>query len=67
MLFPHPQRFHQYLANVAGALGVGLLFAYMGLNAASGCGQGGQCIELHDLWASDSMPQQVAQFPPSSR
>ncbi|HIJ63864.1 MAG TPA: hypothetical protein HPQ04_14325 [Rhodospirillaceae bacterium] len=60
MLFPTPQRLLHHFANAAGALLVGAMFAVVGLNAASGCGQtGGQCIGVHDLtqqpqWADRS-------------
>jgi len=48
----------QIFANACGALLVGLFFAVLGLNAASGCGdRGGQCIGLKDFVGQD---QQVA-------
>ncbi len=56
MLFIHPRSFAHHLANAACALAVGLVFAFVGLNAASGCGQpGGACIHLSDL--SPQAPQ----------
>lgn len=58
MLYPTPQRLLHHFANVAGALLVGAMFAVVGLNAASGCGQaGGQCIGVHDL----TQPPQLAE------
>lgn len=50
MIYPTSQRLPQFLANVGGALLVGLLFAVVGLNAASGCGESnGQCIGFKDF------------------
>ena len=50
MFYATPTRPAQFLANVAGALLIGLFFAVVGLNAASGCGQSaGQCIGLTDF------------------
>ena len=58
MLFPSPTRLLHHLANAAGALVVGAMFAAVGLNVASGCGQtGGQCIGIHDL----TQPPQLAE------
>jgi hypothetical protein len=57
MLYPTPTSLSQRLANIAGAALVGVLFAWIGLNVASGCGQrGGACIAPHDLVASVSLP-----------
>jgi hypothetical protein len=40
----------QIFANACGALLIGLFFAMVGLNAASGCGdRGGQCIGIKDF------------------
>lgn len=53
MLFPTPNRLLHHFANAAGALLVGAMFAAVGLNVASGCGQsGGQCIGIQDLTQS---------------
>jgi len=50
--------FRQIFANACGALLIGLFFAMVGLNAASGCGdRGGQCIGLKDFVGNS---QQVA-------
>lgn len=50
MLYPHPHSVFDHLANAASALLVGLVFAFVALNAASGCGQpGGACIAVKDL------------------
>lgn len=61
MLFPNAQSFAKHLGNAAGALLVGLFFAYIGLNAATGCGQGGQCVGLSDLRLPEQMPVQIAE------
>lgn len=63
MLFPHAKTFRQHLGNALGALLVGLLFAYIGLNAATGCGQGGQCVQLSDFSGRD-LPTQMADKAP---
>ena len=61
MLFPSPRTVGMHLANVFGVLLVGLFFAYIGLNAASGCGQGGgSCIVMKDLMSSGGQSQQLA-------
>ncbi|WP_146002795.1 hypothetical protein [Telmatospirillum siberiense] len=63
MLFPHPRTITGHLANGACALAIGCFFAFVGLNAASGCGQpGGACIHVHDLVGSPASPtvQQLA-------
>jgi hypothetical protein len=66
MLFPHPRSVFDHLANAACALLVGLFFAYIGLNVASGCGQtGGTCIEVRDLLRAPPSPQLAEQ--PSHR
>lgn len=58
MLFTQPRSLIDHLANVACALLVGGFFAFVGLNAASGCGQsGGACIGLHDLLSAPQGPQ----------
>lgn len=50
MLYAHPTRILHHLANAGLAVVVGLFFAYIGLNAASGCGQRpGQCISIGDF------------------
>ncbi len=60
MLFPHPSSVIHHLANTAGALLVGAVFAFVGLNAASGCGQsGGECIAVGDLLGAPP-PAQLA-------
>ena len=59
MFYPSPARPAQILANVAGAVLIGLFFAVVGLNVASGCGQAdGQCIGVKDF--TNSHPVQVA-------
>lgn len=62
MLYPHPRTIADHLANGACALVIGCFFAFVGLNAASGCGQqGGACIHVHDLLGSPaSQSQQLA-------
>ncbi len=58
MLYIHPHRFAHHLANAVCALFVGCVFAFVGLNAASGCGQpGGACIHLTDLAPRTADPQ----------
>lgn len=50
MLCSQPRTVFHHLLNTAGAVLVGAMFAYVGLNAASGCGQsGGECIAVKDL------------------
>ncbi len=50
MLYSHPRRPAQLVANIFGAVAIGLFFAVVGLNAASGCGEtNGQCIGVHDF------------------
>ncbi len=62
MLYPSPRTILQHLANMAGALFVGLFFAFIGLNAASGCGQsGGQCIQVKDLVSTPPAAEQLAE------
>jgi len=60
MLFPQAQSLGKHLSNAVGAILVGVMFAYIGLNAATGCGQGGQCVHLSDL-SGQQLPLQVAQ------
>ena len=56
MLFPRPHTLVSHLINGGGALVVGLLFAFIGLDVSSGCGQGGQCIAVTDLLPSIHIP-----------
>lgn len=50
MLYSHPQRPAHTVANIVGAVAVGLFFALVGLNAASGCGEThGQCLGVQDF------------------
>ncbi len=50
MFYPTPKRPMEMVANLGGALVIGLFFAVVGLNAASGCGQtDGQCIGVKDF------------------
>ena len=59
MFYPSPARPAQFLANVGGAIAIGLFFAVVGLNVASGCGQAeGQCIGVKDF--TNSTPTQFA-------
>ena len=59
MFYPRPARPAQFLANVGGAILIGLFFAVVGLNVASGCGQAeGQCIGIGDF--TNSHPTQLA-------
>jgi hypothetical protein len=59
MFYPSPARPAQFLANVGGAILIGLFFAVVGLNVASGCGQAeGQCIGPKDF--TNSHPPQLA-------
>lgn len=58
MLFPHPRTLTDHLANGVCALAIGCFFAFVGLNAASGCGQsGGACIHVQDLLGAPAAPQ----------
>ncbi len=62
MLYSAPRTVLHHLANMGGALFVGLFFAFVGLNAASGCGQaGGQCIAVKDLLHTPPAAEQLAQ------
>ena len=63
MLFCRPRNLTMHLCNAGGALLVGLLFAFVGLNAASGCGQGGQCIGLKDFVTAPPPAAQIASLP----
>ncbi len=59
MFYPRPAPPPQIPAPVAGAVMIGLFFAVIGLNVASGCGQrDGQCIGAKDF--SNSHPVQIA-------
>ena len=59
MFYRTPARPVEFLANVAGAVLIGLFFAVVGLNVASGCGQAdGQCIGVKDF--TNSHPVQIA-------
>ena len=50
MLYPSPHTLLGHCANGGSALLVGIAFALIGLNAASGCGQsGGSCIGIGDF------------------
>ena len=50
MFYRTPARPAQFLANVGGAVLIGLFFAVVGLNVASGCGQAdGACIGVKDF------------------
>jgi hypothetical protein len=60
MLFPSPRSVTKHLANFAACMAVGLLFAYIGLNVASGCGQGGECIGARDF-TSPPAPTRLVQ------
>jgi hypothetical protein len=56
MFYRSPARPAQFLANVGGAVMIGLFFAVIGLNAASGCGQtDGQCIGIKDFVPTQSV------------
>ena len=56
MFYRNPARPAQFLANIGGAVLIGLFFAVIGLNAASGCGQAdGQCIGLKDFTPSSNI------------
>jgi len=59
MFYPAPARPAHMVANVGGAILIGLFFAVVGLNVASGCGQAeGQCIAVKDF--TNSHPVQIA-------
>jgi hypothetical protein len=59
MFYPSPARPAHFIANLAGAVLIGLFFAVIGLNVASGCGQSdGQCIGAKDF--SNSHPVRLA-------
>ncbi len=49
MIYQHPTSLSARLANLTACVLVGLTFAVIGLNAATGCGQGGECIGWADL------------------
>ena len=60
MLYASPRRAKHYVLNVAGTLVVGAMFALIGLNAASGCGQrNGACIGPRDFVSSSSVETQA--------
>ncbi|OIQ84517.1 hypothetical protein GALL_336580 [mine drainage metagenome] len=63
MFSPHSRGLTRHLTNLMGALTIGLVFAYIGLNAASGCGQGGQCIRLSDFMQPGMSVQVAAEMP----
>jgi hypothetical protein len=51
-----PRSLLHHLANAGGAVLVGLMFAFIGLNVASGCGQqSGQCIAMRDFIPGPAM------------
>ena len=59
MIYRNPARPAEFLANAAGAVLIGLFFAVVGLNVASGCGQtDGQCIGVKDF--TNTRPVQLA-------
>lgn len=63
MIYSTPRSILHHLANAGGALLVGLVFAFIGLNAASGCGEsGGQCIGVKDLLGAPPPAQLAAQM-----
>jgi len=56
MFYRSPARPAEFLANVGGAVLIGLFFAVVGLNVASGCGQSdGQCIGVMDFVPSHTI------------
>jgi len=56
MFYPSPARPAQFLANIGGVILIGLFFAVVGLNVASGCGQAdGQCIAVKDFTNSHAV------------
>jgi len=58
MIYAQSRRPAQLFANVGGALLVGLFFALVGLDAASGCGESaGHCIGVKDFVEAN---QQIA-------
>ncbi len=58
MLYSHPRTLGDHFANGLCALVIGCFFAFVGLNAASGCGQsGGACIHVQDLIGPAPAPQ----------
>jgi len=56
------QTIRSTIVNAMGAVGAGLFLAFIGLNAASGCGQGGQCIQVRDFIPSPAALQ-IAEMP----
>ncbi|WP_142847759.1 hypothetical protein [Telmatospirillum sp. J64-1] len=44
MLFPHARGLTAKTANAIAAMGLGVFIAFVGLNVAAGCGQGGECL-----------------------
>jgi hypothetical protein len=65
MIYSAPKRPLEHLANIGGAVAIGLMFAAVGLNVASGCGQSnGQCIAVRDFVApQEQMAQPVPAAP----
>lgn len=69
MLFPHPHTLPQKMANIVGLVLVGGLFVATGLNAASGCGDGGECIAAGDFTRGQppvqahAAPERIAALP----
>jgi hypothetical protein len=62
MLYSQPHSVVGHFANVCCALMIGLFFAFIGLNLASGCGQpGGACIAVKDLVSPPPSAPQVAE------
>lgn len=58
MLYPEATSLRGQTVNFVAAVAMGLFAALVGLNAASGCGQGGECIQVTDFTASPG--EQVA-------
>lgn len=52
MLYPETRSLRGQSVNFVAAVFMGLFAAFVGLNAASGCGQGGECIQVTDFTAS---------------
>jgi len=61
MLYDQPRSLRHHVLNTVGALVIGIMFAFVGLNAASGCGEaGGQCIGVKDLLTAPPAAPQLA-------
>jgi hypothetical protein len=64
MLYPSPSTLKHHVANIAGTLVVGTMFALIGLNVASGCGQrSGACIGPRDFLSGPAVEADLPTAP----